>query len=322
MKAVVITEFGLPDVLKVQEKTIPIISSGEVLIRVMAAGVNRLDIYQRQGNYPAPQGVPRDIPGVEVAGVIEAMGDQVTQWKIGDKVCALVGGGGYADFVKVVAAHCLPVPDKFTFTEAASLPEGIFTVWSNVFMRGQLQEQENFLVHGGSSGIGITSIQLAKALGARVFATAGSQSKCAACESLGADLCVNYKEQDFEKSLASVGLDVILDMVGGDYFQKNINLLNPEGRLIYINAMQGRSVNLDILQVMRKRITISGSTLRSREDSYKTMLTSEIRRKVWPLLATGKFRAVVDRVFPMKQAAEAHRHMETSQHIGKIVLTN
>ena len=322
MNAIVITEPGDAEVLQRRQRPQPTISENQVLIRIKAAGINRLDIYQRQGKYPAPAGAPKDIPGVEVAGIIESKGANVVQWKLGDQVCALVGGGGYADYVQVEAGHCLPIPSKFSFTEAASLPEAIFTVWSNVFIGGQLLPGERCLVHGGSSGIGMAAIQLASAQESIVYATAGSESKCNACVSIGARMCINYKEQNFEEVLKDLGIDVILDMVGGDYFQKNINLLNPGGRLIYINAMKGRRVTLDILQMMRKRIIITGSTLRSRDDHFKNDLAKEIKEKVWPLLQNGNYRPVIDRVFDMSEASEAHRHMESSQHIGKIVLTN
>lgn len=321
MKAVVITSFGAPEVLQIQEKVTPNVSNGDVLVRVKAAGVNRPDVFQREGNYPAPKGAPVDIPGLEIAGIVEAVGEDVTQWHIGDKVCALVSGGGYAEYVSVPSGHCLPIPNNLNFTEAASLPETVFTVWSNVFQRGNLKSQENFLIHGGTSGIGITAIQLAKAFGAKVFTTAGTDEKCKACLALGADICINYKENDFENALANDSMNIILDMVGGDYFEKNMNVLAPEGRLIYINAMQGNAVKLNIMKMMQKRITITGSTLRSRDNAFKTILTKAVYEHVWPIILNGQFKPIVYKVFPMEEAAQAHRLMESSKHIGKIVLS-
>jgi putative PIG3 family NAD(P)H quinone oxidoreductase len=244
----------------------------------------------------------------------------VDNWKPGDAVCALLPGGGYAEYAVVDARHCLPLPMGWSFEEAASLPETVFTVWHNVFQRGQLQPGETFLVHGGSSGIGITAIQLAKAWGATVYATAGSEEKCRACEELGADRCLNYKTQDFEQELKTDGVDVILDMVGGDYVPKNLNLLQPDGRLVFINAMQGATGAFDVRQVMQKRLTITGSTLRPRDAHFKAALTADIAQRVWPLLAAGKFKPVVYKVFALQQAAQAHALMESSEHIGKIVL--
>jgi len=319
MKAITITKPGDPDVMKVEERPIPKLGPGEVLIRVRAAGVNRPDIMQRQGVYPAPAGAPQDIPGLEVAGEIESISDPV-DWKVGDKVCALVPGGGYAEFVAVNGGQCLPIPRGFSYQESAGLPETVFTVWHNVFQRGRLQAGEHFLVHGGTSGIGITAIQLTKAWGAKVFATAGSTEKCKACLDLGADQCINYKEQDFESAWKDVGIDVILDMVGGDYFEKNLSILRPEGRLVHINAMNGNLVNLNIMKMMLKRLSITGSTLRSREISFKTQLTTEVRKVVWPIIESGQFRPMIHRVFPLKKAPAAHRLMESSTHIGKIIL--
>ncbi|MCW3465328.1 NAD(P)H-quinone oxidoreductase [Chitinophaga nivalis] len=320
MKAAVITTYGDPAVLQIAERPRPQPGEQEVLIRVKAAGVNRPDVFQRMGKYPPPPGVPEDIPGLEVAGVIEACGAQVTEWKIGDAVCALIAGGGYAEYVTVAAGQCLPVPAGFSFVAAASLPETIFTVWSNVFQRGQLKAGEHFLVHGGSSGIGITAIQLAKAWGAKVFATAGTEEKCRECRELGAEVCINYKSQDFEQELQAAGVDVILDMIGGDYFEKNIRILRPEGRLVFINAMMGNTVPLNVMQLMQKRITITGSTLRSRDTAFKSALAADIRKQVWPLLTSGNFNPVVYQTFPLEAAAAAHALMESSQHTGKIIL--
>ncbi|WP_310590071.1 NAD(P)H-quinone oxidoreductase [Dyadobacter helix] len=322
MKAVVITAPGVPEVLKLVERPKPEPGTGQVLIRVRAAGVNRPDVYQRKGNYPPPAWAPQDIPGLEVSGIIEICGDTVTQWKKGDSVCALVVGGGYADYVIAEAGHCLPVPAGLNFAEAASLPETVFTVWHNVFQRGKLAAGENLLVHGGTSGIGITAIQLGAAMGAKVYATAGTQEKCKACEELGAVKCINYKTEDFAQQLAPVGMDVILDMVGGDYISKNLHLLRPEGRLVFVNTMQGNNAEIDFGMVMRKRLTITGSTLRNRDNDFKSNLAGEILNQVWPLITNGRFRPVIYREFPLEQAAGAHRFIEEGSHIGKIILVN
>ena len=320
MKAIIITEPGAAKVLQIQERPVPVPGHAEVLIRIKAAGVNRPDVMQRKGAYPAPAGAPADIPGLEVSGIIEACGTDVSRWKNGDKVCALLSGGGYAEFATVNEGQCLPMPGGLTFAETASLPETVFTVWHNVFQRGLLKAGEHFLVHGGSSGIGITAIQLAKAMGAVVFATAGSEEKCAACISLGADQCINYKEDDFEAALEAKGVDVILDMIGGDYLQKNLTLLCPEGRLVFINAMKGNPSGLNVMQIMQKRLIITGSTLRSREINFKAALASEVEAQVWPLIEKGKFKPVVYCTFPLPDAGKAHELLESSEHIGKIVL--
>ncbi|RNI29813.1 NAD(P)H-quinone oxidoreductase [Rufibacter immobilis] len=320
MKAVVISAPGAPEVLQVQERPVPTPEAHQVLVRVKAAGVNRPDVAQRKGNYPPPAGAPADIPGLEIAGIIEACGAHVARWQKGEAVCALLPGGGYAEYVVVDARHCLPLPQGWSFEEAASLPETVFTVWHNVFQRGQLKAGENFLVHGGSSGIGITTIQLAKALGARVFATAGSAEKCRACEELGAERCLNYKTENFEEALQPEGVDVILDMVGGDYIPKNLNLLRPDGRLVFINAMQGAKGEFNVMQVMQKRLTLTGSTLRPRDANFKAALAAEIEQHVWPLLEAKKFKPVLSQTFPLEEAAQAHTLMESSAHIGKIVL--
>ncbi|GEO06148.1 NAD(P)H quinone oxidoreductase [Adhaeribacter aerolatus] len=320
MQAIIITQPGNPEVLQPQERPTPTPSPYEILIRVKAAGVNRPDVFQRRGGYPPPIGVPADIPGLEVAGVVETIGAEVTRWQPGDAVCALLGGGGYAEFAVVDARHCLPLPSSWSFTEAASLPETVFTVWHNVFQRGALQPGESFLVHGGSSGIGITAIQLAKAFGARVFTTAGSSEKCARCEDLGAERAINYKTEDFAQVLQADGVDVILDMIGGDYTHKNLNLLRPDGRLIFINAMQGAPAEFNIQHLMRNRLTITGSTLRPRSAQFKADLTAAILENFWPVLESGKFKPVIYQEFPLAEAAQAHALMESSQHIGKIVL--
>lgn len=321
MKAIVITRPGPPEVLQLADCAKPEPGESEVLIRVHAAGVNRADVLQRKGHYPAPPHVSAAIPGLEVAGIVEARGAAVQRWQKGDAVAALLAGGGYAEYVTVDAGHCLPVPRGWTFTDAAALPEALCTVWSNVIQRGRLQPGEKFLVHGGSSGIGIAAIQLAHARGARVFATAGSAEKCRACEQAGAERAINYRADDFETALKEEGIDVVLDMVGGDYVAKNLRLLNPDGRLVFIAAMQGAKAEFDVLQVMTRRLTITGSTLRTRDRAFKSALVAEVEREVGPLLGTGKFSPNVFRAFPLAEAAAAHRLMESSGHIGKIVLT-
>jgi len=320
MKAIVITRHGGPHVLKLEEREKPTVNENEVLIKVKAAGINRPDVAQRKGNYPPPADAPQDIPGLEVAGIIEQKGTNVHQWKISDKVCALVSGGGYAEYVKVNAGQCLPVPDGFTFVEAAGLPETVYTVWHNVFQRGKLQKSERLLIHGGSSGIGVTAIQLAKYFGAEVIVTVGTDEKGKRCMELGADKFINYKVQDFEQELKESPVDLILDMVGGAYFQKNIEILKPDGRMVYINAMQGNIVSLNIMQMMRKRITITGSTLRNRDTAFKSALAKDIHEKVWPIFAEEKFKPVIFTTFPMEEADKAHQLMESSRHIGKIIL--
>lgn len=320
MKAIIITKPGGPEVLQLQEREKPQLKANEVLIKVKAAGVNRPDVFQRKGNYPPPENVSQDIPGLEIAGIVEDSGSETTQWKIGDQVCALLGGGGYVEFAVADARHCLPVPANWSFVEAASLPETVFTVWQNVFLRGSLKSGETFLVHGGSSGIGITAIQLAKAFGAEVYATAGSDDKCKACENLGAKRSINYKTEDFEEVLQDIGVDVILDMIGGDYIPKNIRLLKPEGRLVYINAMQGGKAEIDVTEIMKKRLTITGSTLRNRDAVFKAQLSAAILEQVWPVLEAGKFKPVIYQTFKLEDAASAHQLMESSEHIGKIVL--
>jgi putative PIG3 family NAD(P)H quinone oxidoreductase len=320
MKAIVITEPGTPAVLKVMERPVPKPSAGQVLIKVAAAGVNRPDVAQRKGSYPPPPGAPADVPGLEVAGVITECGLEVQRWKTGDKVCALIAGGGYAQYAVAYADHCLPIPANWSFAEASSLPETVFTVWHNIFQRGRLQPGENLLVHGGSSGIGITAIQLAKAFKANVFITAGTDEKCEACASLGADICINYNKDDFEQVLNTEGVDVILDMIGGDYVLKNIRLLKTEGRLVFINAMKGGEAVFNVADIMRGRLTITGSTLRNREPEFKAKLAADIEKNVWPLLANKTVKPVIYKQFPLAEAADAHSLMESSEHIGKIVL--
>lgn len=320
MKAIVITKPGGPEVMQLRDCATPVPAIEEVLIQVKASGLNRSDVFQRKGNYPAPAGVSADIPGLEVAGIVKECGPGVTMWKPGDKVCALLAGGGYAELVTVKEGQCLPVPKEFSFVEAASLPETVFTVWNNVFERGALQPRETLLIHGGNSGIGITGIQIAHALNSKVIVTVGTDKKGKTCLELGADQVINYKSQDFEKLLQPVGVDVILDMIGGDYFQKNLNILNPEGRLVYINSVKGDQVNLRIHQVMQKRLTISGSTLRNREYSFKKKLAQSVLQHVWPLIEEGKFKPVIYKTFPFTEAAAAHRLLEEREHTGKVIL--
>lgn len=322
MKAIVITQPGGPEVLQMQERSTPRPTANEVLIKVMAAGVNRPDIAQRKGVYPPPPGAPADIPGLEVSGIVESVGPSVGRWKVGDKVCALLAGGGYAEYVTVNEGQCLPAPQNLGFVGSASLPETVFTVWSNVFERGGLQAGEHLLVHGGSSGIGITAIQLAKAFGAQVAVTAGSKEKCEACLALGADYALNYKEADFEEVLKTWGVNVVLDMIGGDYTAKNIRLLRPDGRLVFINAMKGNRLETEVMQIMQKRLTITGSTLRPRDIAFKTRLAQAIEKQVWPVIESGHFKPVVCQQFPLHEAAKAHALMESSHHIGKIILVN
>ncbi len=320
MRAIIIYQPGAPSVLQLKEREKPTAGNGEVLIKVHAAGVNRPDIAQRKGNYAAPPGVSKEIPGLEVAGEIEAVGEGVSRWKTGDNVCALIAGGGYAEYVVAPAGQCLPVPAGWDFIQACTLPETVFTVWHNVFQRGHLQPGEHMLVHGGSSGIGITAVQMAVAAGAKAYATAGTDAKCAAVMALGATLCVNYRTTDFVDALREEGIDVILDMVGGDYIPRNINLLREEGRLVFINVMRGYKEMLDALAVMQKRLTITGSTLRSRDLQFKAALAAEVEKNVWPWIEQGKFKPVIYKVFPLGEAAAAHQMMESSEHIGKIVL--
>jgi len=320
MKAIVITKPGGPEVLKLQDYPTPEISGDEVLIEVKAAGLNRSDVFQREGNYPAPEGASAEIPGLEVAGTIVKCGSDVVDFTVGDRVCALLAGGGYAEYVAVREGQCLPVPVDLSFAEAASLPETVFTVWSNVFQRGNLQTGETLLLHGGNSGIGITGIQIAHALGSKVIVTVGSDEKGRKCLELGADSYINYKTQNFETELQNKGVDVILDMIGGDYLAKNINILKPEGRLVHINAVSGSHVDLDIWKVMTKRLTVTGSTLRSREYEFKKQLAKEIQKNVWPLIESKKFRPVIYKTFPFSEAAEAHRLLEDGSHTGKIIL--
>ena len=320
MRAIEITEAGGPEVLKECTRPVPEPAAGEILIKLAYAGVNRPDALQRAGSY-APPPTASDLPGLEGAGEVVAVGAGVSDWAVGDQVCALLPGGGYAEYVTTPAAHALPVPDGMDLREAACLPETFFTVWSNVFMRGGLRAGERFLVHGGSSGIGTTAIQLANAFGARVFTTAGSDEKCAACLKLGAEVAINYRQQNFDEILrAEGGANLILDMVGGDYLPRNIKSLADDGRLVQIAFLQGPKVALNFAQVMTRRLTITGSTLRPQSDLAKARIADELRQHVWPLLDAGRVAPVMDSEFPLADAAAAHTRLESSGHIGKIVL--
>jgi NADPH2:quinone reductase len=323
MLAIEIREPGEPDVLVPVERPTPVPAADEVLIRVVAAGVNRPDVFQRRGRYAPPPGAS-DIPGLEVSGVIETLGAGVAEWRVGDAVCALVTGGGYAEYCVAPAPQCLPVPRGMATATAGAIPETFFTVWTNVFQRGRLQPHESILVHGGSSGIGTTAIQLAKATGSRVFATAGSAEKCAACERLGTERGINYRDEDFVAAVRALtggrGVDVILDMVGGDYFARNIDALAVEGRLVEIATLHGVKAEVNIQMIMGRRLTITGSTLRPRPVADKAAIASELRRRVWPLLESGAVKPIIHASFPLREAAEAHRVMESSAHIGKLLL--
>jgi NADPH2:quinone reductase len=321
MHAVEITKPGGPEVLKLTQRPVPVAAHGQVVLRVAYAGVNRPDALQRAGLY-APPTTASDLPGLEASGTVIAVGDGVVELSIGDQVCALLPGGGYAEYVATPAAHCLPVPKGLTLKEAACLPETFFTVWSNVFTRGGLKAGERFLIHGGSSGIGTTAIQLANALGVRVFVTAGSDDKCAACIALGAEKAINYKEEDFVAVMNNEGgANLILDMVGGDYIPRNIKTLANDGRLVQIAFLDGAVTELNFAMVMMKRLTITGSTLRPQSDLAKAQIAQNLRDKVWPLIEAGKVAPVMDSTFELASAMGAHVRMESSRHIGKIVLT-
>ena len=324
MRFIDVPRFGGPEVLSLGDGPVPKPASGEVLIKVAAAGLNRADLLQRQGHYPPPPGAS-PILGMEVSGHIAEVGPGAeARWKVGDAVCALIPGGGYAEYCVASAGCCLPVPKAVTLTDAAALPEAIFTVWANLFAQPYLREGERFLVHGGTSGIGTAAIQMAKAFGARVVTTAGSAEKCSFCLSLGAERAFNYRDEDwFAGALEwseQGGVDVILDMVGGDYFPKHLKLLAPKGRLIHIATTGGSEVQADLRAIMMKRLVVTGSTLRLRSVAEKTALRDQIEQHVWPLIEAAKLRPIVDRVFPFDQAAEAHRRMHSSTHIGKILL--
>ncbi|MDN4036451.1 NAD(P)H-quinone oxidoreductase [Massilia sp. YIM B02443] len=323
MRAIEITQPGKPEVLQLCERPRPVLKAGEILIRVHAAGINRPDVLQRMGHYPVPPGAS-DLPGLEVAGEIVDgdLGD--SGFKRGDMVCALVQGGGYAEYCAAPLEQCLPLPEGLSPLEAATLPETYFTVWSNVFDRARLAAGESLLVQGGSSGIGVTAIQLATALGHRVFATAGSADKCRAVEALGAERGINYRNEDFAAVVKELtnnkGVDVILDMVAGDYVAREVDCLADDGRLVIIALLGGAKANLDMGQVLRRRLTLTGSTLRPRPVAFKAAIARQLREQVWPLFGQGKLKPVIHRIFPLEQAAEAHTLMESSTHVGKIVL--
>ena len=324
MRLISITTPGGPEVLELAQRATPTPASHELLIRVAYAGVNRPDIAQRKGRYPAPPGAPADIPGLEVSGTVESIGSRTTRFKPGDQVCALLSGGGYAEYVTAPEGQCLPLPPGFSLKQAAALPETVFTVWHNVFQRGQLKSGEKLLVHGGTSGIGVMAIQMAKAAGAMVLTTAGTDEKCKACEQLGAALSINYNKQDFTTEVLNFtenkGVDVILDIVGGSYTQKNLDCLDTDGRLVLINFMAGDESSIRLSSILRKRLTVTGSTLRARDEAFKKDLANEVERKVWPWIEQGLIQAVIDSCYPLEEAAAAHQRLESGTHIGKILL--
>lgn len=323
MRAIEITSAGKAEVLKPTQRPLPQISNGQVLIKVAAAGVNYADVMQRQGLYPPPAGAS-DIPGLEVSGSIVAVAENVTDWQIGDSVCALVTGGGYAQYCVADAGSVLAIPAGLDFIQAAALPETFFTVWSNVFDRARLQSGETLLVHGGSSGIGTTAIQLGKAFGAKVIITAGSEEKCRFCKTLGADLAINYRAQDFVAEINSFtngnGVDVILDIIGGDYFPRNLKCMGFDARLVQIALQNGIKSEINLLPVMLKRLTITGSTLRARDATFKANIAKQLQTQVWPLLGNGQIKPIIHSIFPLVEAYKAHQLMESSQHLGKIIL--
>lgn len=323
MRAIEITHPGPPDVLKLCERPMPILKPSEVLIKVHAAGVNRPDVIQRTGHYPVPPGAS-DLPGLEVAGEIVAGDLAGSSFKQGDMVCALVQGGGYAEYCAAPIEQCLPVPQGWSAIEAASLPETFFTVWSNVFDRAKLTGTETLLVQGGTSGIGVTAIRMMVALGHRVFATAGSDEKCRICEALGAERGINYRTEDFVEAIRAAtggkGVNVILDMVGGDYVAREINCLADDGRLVIIALLGGTKGIVDLAQILRRRLTITGSTLRPRSIAFKAAIAANLRKRIWPMLESGAIKPVIHQIFPLEQASQAHALMETSAHVGKIML--
>ena len=324
MRAIQIEKPGGPEVLRPTQRPRPEPKPHEILVKVAAAGVNRPDVLQRMGLYAVPPDAS-DLPGLEIAGEVVACGSAVKMWKVGDKVCALAHGGGYAEYCVTPEVQALPVPKGLSMVEAASLPETFFTVWSNVYDRGRLAPGETLLVQGGSSGIGVTAIQMAKATGNRVFATAGTDEKCAACVKLGAEAAFNYKTQDFvagvKAATAGKGVDVILDMAAGDFVPKELKALADDGRLVFIAFLRGMNTELDVNELMRRRLTLSGSTLRPRPVEFKGAIAASLRSRIWPLIEAGRIKPVIYKTFPLEQATEAHRLMESSAHIGKIVLT-
>ena len=324
MRYINISEYGGPEVMDIKKGDVPVPENGEVLIKVHAAGVNRPDVMQRQGLYPPPPGAS-PILGLEVAGEVVATGNEVSAWAVSDWVCALTNGGGYAEYVAVPAGQCLPVPAALSLEEAAVLPETFFTVWANVFDRARLKPGEIFLVHGGSSGIGTTAIQMAKSLGSQVYTTAGSKEKCAACHRLGADVAVNYHEQDYVKVIKEAtdgqGVDVILDIVGGDYVARNLELAAKDGRIVSLSFIKGSHVEIDMMHILLKRLVITGSTLRPRSAEAKARIAEKLRAEIWPLIESRKIKPIIAARFPLADAAESHKLMESSKHIGKIILT-
>jgi NADPH2:quinone reductase len=324
MRYIHISEYGGPEVMEIKEGEVPDPGKGEVLIKIHAAGVNRPDVMQRQGLYPPPPGAS-PILGLEVAGEIVATGDDVSAWSVSNRVCALTNGGGYAEYVAVPAGQCLPVPAGLTLQEAAALPETFFTVWANVFDRAELKPGERFLVHGGSSGIGITAIQMAKSLGSIVFTTAGSKEKCAACRRFGADVAVNYHEQDYVEVLKEAsegqGVDVILDIVGGDYVARNLELAAKDGRIVSLSFIKGSRVEIDMMPILLKRLIITGSTLRPRSAQAKAGIAKKLTTQIWPLIESKEIKPLIAARFPLEDAAESHKLIESSKHIGKIILT-
>ena len=318
-----ITQPGGPEVLQATSRDLPVPTDSQVLIKVAAAGVNRPDVFQRMGFYPPPPGVT-DIPGLEASGTIVAVGSAVQRWKVGDQVCALLSGGGYAEYAVAEESICLPIPEGLSLTDAAALPETCFTVWHNLFERAELQAGEWLLVHGGSSGIGTTAIQMASAMGIKVIATAGSDEKCAACEKLGAVKAINYREQDFVQAcqeITGTGVNVILDMVGGDYVQQNFAACAPKARIVNIAFLRGSKVEVDLLPLMLKQLVLTGSTLRAQPIENKALIAAGVESQVWPLIAQGKFKPVINSSYPLAKASEAHTLMESNQHIGKLLLT-
>ena len=324
MKAIFITQPGGPEVLSITERENPRPGPGEVLVRVKAAGVNRPDVMQRKGHYPAPKGAPADIPGLEIAGTIVEAGSNVSDLRSGDPICALISGGGYAEYAIAPAPQCLPLPQGLSWAEAASLPETFFTVWQNVFDIGRFKKGDQVLVHGGSSGIGVAAIQMVKAMGGKVYVTAGNDTKCHACEELGADKAINYNTADFFSEIQDItpggGIDIVLDMVGGDYANKNIQLLKEGGRLVMINAMKGAMASVNLIQIMAKGLILTGSTLRPKSIEHKGHIARNLLHNIWPLIPS-QIKPVVYKTFPLEEAENAHRLMESSSHIGKIILT-
>jgi putative PIG3 family NAD(P)H quinone oxidoreductase len=321
MQVVEITAAGGPEVLVAATRPVPQARADQVLVQVTAAGVNGPDIMQRRGLYPPPAGAS-DLPGLEIAGTVVALGSDVTTWSVGDQVCALTDGGGYAEYCAVLASHCLPIPKGLNLIEAAGIPESFFAVWSNVFMGVGLKAGETFLVHGGAGGIGTSAIQLAKAFGARVYATDSPAERCAACTQLGADRVIDYNEEDFVEVMRNEakGADVILDIVGGDYIARNIRAAAPDARIIQLAFNKGSTIEINLMPIMLKRLVYTGSTLRSRPDSFKTEIARQLREQVWPLIEAGKIKPLLSTTFPLAQAADAHRLMESATHIGKIIL--